>query len=55
MKDLNRLSAKSGVTSFTFKDDAANIIQNEGRVKFRSLMREMGLTHLRILRTVVDV
>lgn len=41
--------------SFRFDGLASTILNNEGRSMFKNLMREMKLTHLQILRKVVDV
>jgi len=54
----NRMSARSNgssKTAFTFSDRASSVLNSEGRANFKKLMREMKLTHLQILRKVVDV
>ena len=41
--------------SFHFDDRASTILNPEGRALFKQLMRNMKLSHLQILRKVVDV
>ena len=40
---------------FKFDGLASTILNNEGRCLFKSMIKEMKLTHLQILRKVVDV
>ena len=52
----NRNSARSTTAlSFKFEDRASTILNAEGRAMFKQLMRQMKLTHLQIMRRVVDV
>ena len=43
------------MTSFRFDDRASTILNPEGRALFKKLMGQMRLTHLQIMRKVVDV
>lgn len=49
------LNSTKSNTSFKFDDRAGTILNQEGRGEFKNMIRSMKLTHLQILRTVVDV
>lgn len=53
MVPLTGKTAKS--TQFDFTGTASTILNAEGRVEFKNLMRSMKLTHLQIMRKIVDV
>ena len=48
-------SSTRSTKSFRFDARASTILNAEGRAEFKELMRSMKLTHLQIMRKVVDV
>lgn len=55
MSSRGTAASKTSCTSYNFNEKESTILNNEGRIKFKELMRSMRLTHLEILRKIVDV
>mmetsp|Transcript_18982 Transcript_18982/g.23518 ORF Transcript_18982/g.23518 Transcript_18982/m.23518 type:complete len:92 (-) Transcript_18982:1402-1677(-) len=51
----NALASTRSTKSFRFTEKASTVLNAEGRALFKDLMRSMRLTHLQIIRKVVDV
>lgn len=51
----SQLTGKSNKTVIRFDAKASTILNSEGRANFKKLMGEMKLTHLQIMRRIVDV
>jgi NADH dehydrogenase/NADH:ubiquinone oxidoreductase subunit G len=54
-EDFAAQSSARSKTSFKFNERAGTILNQEGRAEFKAMIRAMKLTHLQILRKIVDV
>ena len=54
-EDFSAQVSTRSKTSFKFDERSSTILNQEGRAEFKAMIRAMKLTHLQILRKIVDV